>query len=88
MFGSVSRDRAPVTLLKKFRLRDALEKVPRTHNNETSIRFRSQSRSLSIWRGVIFDNFRITVTLTLTVGKKYCRASLIDFYPRTKYDQD
>ena len=63
--------RAP-TRNQIFQLRYALERVPRTRDIETSVRFRWQRRSLSIWRGAMFDNFRAPVTMNVGRSLSSC----------------
>ena len=87
--SSVSRDRAPGES-RKFRLRYVLERARKTHDMGTSIRFRWPCRSLSIWRGAIFDKFRTPWPWPWPWlwEKNYRRVSLIDLYPYTKFYQD
>ena len=77
----------PLGRNQKVPLRYALETIQNTHNIETPIC--SHRRSLSIWRRVIFNNFRTSMTLTLTVYvRKYFNCALfIDLYPHTNFQQ-
>ena len=54
----------PLGRNRKYRLRYTLEMVPMSHNMKTFIHFHRSCRSISIWRGAIFDNFPAAVNVS------------------------